>query len=175
MITRRTVLKGTAAAGLLAGASRLAMPALAQGKPIKLGYVSPQTGPLAGFAEADKFIIDSFLAATKAKGLKFEVIVKDSQSNPTARRGTKERSHQIRSILSMVASTPETTPCVHDLRGRKRCVAFPRSRHGSPVHRPAGQSRRAGKWKRSIRLTISFGGRGRHRGLHQYVGPARNQ
>ena len=110
MITRRTVLKGTAAAGLLAGTSRFAMPALAQGKPVKLGYVSPQTGPLAGFAEADKFIIDSFLAATKAKGLKFEVIVKDSQSNPNrAAEVAKELivTHKIN--LMLVASTPETT------------------------------------------------------------------
>jgi branched-chain amino acid transport system substrate-binding protein len=110
MITRRTVLKGTAAAGLLAGASRLAMPALAQGKPIKLGYVSPQTGPLAGFAEADKFIIDSFLAATKAKGLKYEVIVKDSQSNPNrAAEVAKELIVTNKINLMLVASTPETT------------------------------------------------------------------
>ena len=109
MITRRTVLKGTAAAGLLAGASRLAIPALAQGKPIKLGYVSPQTGPLAGFAEADKFILDSFLAATKAKGLKFEVIVKDSQSNPNrAAEVAKELIVTDKVNLMLVASTPET-------------------------------------------------------------------
>jgi branched-chain amino acid transport system substrate-binding protein len=110
MITRRTVLKGTAAAGVLAGASRLAMPALAQGKPIKLGYVSPQTGPLAAFAEADKFIIDGFLAATKAKGLKFEVIVKDSQSNPNrAAEVAKELIVTDKINLMLVASTPETT------------------------------------------------------------------
>ena len=110
MITRRTVLKGTAAAGLLAGASRFAMPALAQNKPVKLGYVSPQTGPLAGFAEADKFIIDSFLAATKAKGLQFEVIVKDSQSNPNrAAEVAKELIVTNKINLMLVASTPETT------------------------------------------------------------------
>src|SRR5688572_14581970 len=110
MITRRTVLKGTAAAGLIAGASRFAMPALAQNKPVKLGYVSPQTGPLAGFAEADKFIIDSFLTATKAKGLKYEVIVKDSQSNPNrAAEVAKELIVTNKINLMLVASTPETT------------------------------------------------------------------
>src|SRR5262245_43670207 len=64
------------------------LPAIAQAKPIKLGYVSPQTGPLAAFAEADNFIIANFTDATKA-GIKVgsatapvEVIVKDSQSNP---------------------------------------------------------------------------------------------
>ena len=44
---------------------------------MKLGYVSPQTGPLAAFGEADKFVIDSFLATTKKMGLNYEVVVKD--------------------------------------------------------------------------------------------------
>ena len=38
-------------------------------KPIKLGYVSPQTGPLAAFAEADNFVLGQFREATKG-GLK---------------------------------------------------------------------------------------------------------
>ena len=53
MINRRRFLHTTAATGLTLGASGLAMPALARGEKIKLGYVSPQTGPLAGFAESD--------------------------------------------------------------------------------------------------------------------------
>jgi branched-chain amino acid transport system substrate-binding protein len=110
MFTRRTILKGTGAAALLAGTSRLAMPALAQNTPIKLGYVSPQTGPLAGFAEADKFIVDGFLAAAKSKGLNFEVIVKDSQSNPNrAAEVAKELIVNDGINLMLVASTPETT------------------------------------------------------------------
>jgi branched-chain amino acid transport system substrate-binding protein len=36
------------------------MPAIAQGARIKLGYVSPQSGPLAAFAEADSFILSNF-------------------------------------------------------------------------------------------------------------------
>lgn len=47
MLNRRKFLKSTAATGIFA-ASGLAAPALAQGAKIKLGYVSPQTGPLAG-------------------------------------------------------------------------------------------------------------------------------
>ena len=54
MITRRTLLKTSAASGMVA-ASGLAAPAIAQGAKIKLGYVSPQSGPLAAFAEADSF------------------------------------------------------------------------------------------------------------------------
>ncbi|UPA24351.1 ABC transporter substrate-binding protein [Shinella oryzae] len=110
MLTRRDLLKSAAATGALAATSGLAMPALAQGAPIKLGYVSPQTGPLAAFAEADKFIIDGFLAATKAAGLNYEVVVKDSQSNPNrAAEVAKELIVSDEVNLVLVASTPETT------------------------------------------------------------------
>src|SRR5260370_4927310 len=34
------------------------IPANAQSKTIKIGHVSPKTGPLAGFGEADGFILD---------------------------------------------------------------------------------------------------------------------
>lgn len=110
MFTRRDLLKSAAATGAMAATSGLAMPAIAQGAPIKLGYVSPQSGPLAAFAEADKFIIDGFLAATKAAGLNYEVVVKDSQSNPNrAAEVTKELivTDEVNAVL--VASTPETT------------------------------------------------------------------
>lgn len=110
MITRRTLLKNAAATGVLAGTSGLALPAYAQNGPIKLGYVSPQTGPLAAFAEADKFVIDSFMTATKAAGLNFEIIVKDSQSNPNrAAEVAKELIVNDEIHLMLVASTPETT------------------------------------------------------------------
>src|SRR5262249_14197793 len=84
--------------------------------PVKLGYVSPQTGPLAAFAEADNFIISSFKDATKG-GIKVgsatapvEVIVKDSQSNPNrAAQVAKDLIVQDKVDLMLVASTPETT------------------------------------------------------------------
>ena len=63
MITRRKLLKSTAATGLSLAAGGLAAPALAQGAKIRLGYVSPQSGPLAAFSEADQFIIDGFLGS----------------------------------------------------------------------------------------------------------------
>ena len=94
----------------------MAMPAIAQARPIKLGYVSPQTGPLAAFAEADNFIIANFKEATK-DGIKIgsatvpvEVVVKDSQSNPNrAAEVAKDLIVQDKIDLMLVASTPETT------------------------------------------------------------------
>ena len=78
-IARRTFIAGAAAGGAV-----IAAPAFAQTKTIKLGYVSPQTGPLAAFAEADNFNVALFKERMKG-GLKIgnrthpvEVIVKDS-------------------------------------------------------------------------------------------------
>lgn len=108
MLTRRKFLHTTAASGLTVAASGLAMPSLAQGAKIKLGYVSPQTGPLAGFAESDAYNIAAFLASPA--GANFEVVVKDSQSNPNrAAEVAKELILQDEVTLMLVASTPETT------------------------------------------------------------------
>lgn len=108
MLTRRKFLRSTAASGLTLAASGLAAPALAQGAKIKLGYVSPQTGPLAGFAESDAYNIEAFLASELGKN--FEVVVKDSQSNPNrAAEVAKELILNDGVSLMLVASTPETT------------------------------------------------------------------
>jgi len=86
-IDRRTLIKYSAASSA-ALATGVCTPAISQAKTIKLGYVSPQTGPLAAFAEADNFIIANFKDASKG-GLRIgsttyaiDVVVRDSQSNP---------------------------------------------------------------------------------------------
>ena len=108
MLTRRNLLKSTAATGMTLAAHGLAAPAIAQGARIRVGYVTPQSGPLAAFAEADQFILDGF-AATDT-GANFEVIVKDSQSNPNrAAEVAQELIVDDEIDLMLVASTPETT------------------------------------------------------------------
>ncbi len=108
MITRRKLLQSSAATGLGLAAGGLAAPVIAQGAKIKLGYVSPQSGPLAAFSEADKFILENF-GASEA-GANFEVIVKDSQSNPNrAADVAGELIVDDEIDLMLVASTPETT------------------------------------------------------------------
>ncbi|MFO7805076.1 MAG: ABC transporter substrate-binding protein [Paracoccaceae bacterium] len=110
MITRRRLLKTAAATGLVTGASGLAMPAIAQGRAIRIGYVTPQTGPLAGFAEADSFTIDMFNRVMAERGVDVEVIVKDSQSNPNRAASVAQELIIDDGIdLMLVASTPETT------------------------------------------------------------------
>jgi branched-chain amino acid transport system substrate-binding protein len=108
MITRRKLLKSGAATGLALATPGLFAPAIAQGAKIRIGYVSPQSGPLAGFAESDAYNIESFLATEV--GQNFEVIVKDSQSDPNrAAAVAKELIVDDEINLMIVASTPETT------------------------------------------------------------------
>ena len=115
-IDRRTLIGYSAAAGAALAAGAVPAPAIAQARTIKLGYVSPRTGPLAAFGEADDFIIANFREATKG-GVRIgnavypvEVIVKDSQSNPNrAAEVAKELIVRDKIDLMLVASTPETT------------------------------------------------------------------
>ena len=114
-IDRRTLLTYAAATGAVLSVG-VKSPAIAQTRAIKLGYVSPLTGPLAAFAEADNFILANFKEVTKS-GIKVgsttvpvEVVVKDSQSNPNrAAEVAKDLIVQDKIDLMLVASTPETT------------------------------------------------------------------
>jgi branched-chain amino acid transport system substrate-binding protein len=115
--SRRGFIKSSAAAGATLATTALRAPAIhAQAKAIKLGYVSPQTGPLAPFAEADTFILGNFRETVKG-GIRIgsanhavEVVVKDSQSNPNrAAEVAKELIVRDKIDLMLVASTPETT------------------------------------------------------------------
>jgi len=63
------------------------IPANAQSRVIKIGHVSPKTGPLAGFGEADGFILEQ-VRGILATGLQsggrsyqVQIISKDSQSS----------------------------------------------------------------------------------------------
>src|SRR5215207_557333 len=115
-IDRRTLLKYSAAGSAALASGSVFAPAIAQQKPIKIGFVSPQTGPLAAFAEADNFVLGQVREATKG-GIKsgnttrpIEVIVKDSQSNPNrAAEVAKELIVRDKIDLMLVANTPDTT------------------------------------------------------------------
>ncbi len=90
---------------------------------LKIGYVTPQTGPLAPFGEADKFVVDQMTAHFRDNPLKIgdttysiEIIVKDSQS--TAQRAGEVASDLINNDgvnLMLAASTPDTTNPVSDI------------------------------------------------------------
>jgi branched-chain amino acid transport system substrate-binding protein len=114
-IDRRAVVAGGLGA-LAAPAVLGAIPANAQSRTIKIGHVSPKTGPLAGFGEADGFILDK-VRDILAKGLSVggktypvEITSKDSQSSGT--RASEVASELIlhdKIDLLLAASTPDTT------------------------------------------------------------------
>ena len=114
--SRRGVLKGAGAVGAAFAAGSIFAPSVRAAATIKLGYVSPRTGPLAAFGEPDDFILKSFAELMKG-GLKLggktynvEVVVKDSQSNPNrAAEVAKELIVSDGVAMMLVASTPETT------------------------------------------------------------------
>src|SRR5581483_7959019 len=119
-ISRRTLVK--AGMGALAAPAVLRMlPANAQSAVIKIGHVSPKTGPLAGFGEADAFILDQ-VRTILAKGLqnggksyKVEIVSKDSQSN--ASRASEVASELIlgdKVNLIVASAAPDTTNPVAD-------------------------------------------------------------
>jgi branched-chain amino acid transport system substrate-binding protein len=112
-ISRRQALKVTG--GIVGALSLSSLPAFAQGGTIKIGYVTPQSGPLAAFAEADEYIIGLIKAAigdgieTKGGVMPVEIVIRDSQSNPN-RAGEVARELIVDEGVSLivVASTPET-------------------------------------------------------------------
>jgi branched-chain amino acid transport system substrate-binding protein len=115
---RRTLIRAGSAAAALAALPRFV---LAQGATIKIGYVSPQTGPLAPFGEADKFVIDHLNALFKkgvtvgGKKAAVQIILKDSQSNPN-RAGEVANDLILKDKVQLVltAGTPETANPVSD-------------------------------------------------------------
>ena len=118
--SRRTLMK-TGIGAIAAPAVLRVIPANAQSKIIKIGYVNPRTGPLAGFGEADNFIIDQVKGAM-GDGLKIggktypvQIIAKDSQSTGTRAAGVaSELILGDKVDILLASSAPDTTNPVAD-------------------------------------------------------------
>jgi branched-chain amino acid transport system substrate-binding protein len=115
-VSRRAVLKTSVATGAALAVGSVFAPAVHAAKSFRIGHVSPQTGPLAAFGEADSFVVSNFIETVKGgvkvgtATLPVEVAVKDSQSNPNrAAEVAKELIVSNKIDLMLVASTPETT------------------------------------------------------------------
>ena len=85
-ISRRDVLLGSAgAAG--AAAFSFPVPAIAQSEPIKVGCLAAMTGPSSaptiGFNRGVTFAADAINAAGGVKGRKIEIVMRDTQGDPT--------------------------------------------------------------------------------------------
>ncbi len=118
---RRQALKAAGIVAATSGVSALvgASDAWAKAKSttIKIGYVSPRTGALADFAGPDKFVLaqikntPAFKNGMKVGGTKysFEIIVKDTQSQPNVAVQVTQQLIAAGVDLVLVTSAPETT------------------------------------------------------------------
>jgi branched-chain amino acid transport system substrate-binding protein len=121
-LRRRRVVKALAGGGLgILASPWMFQTGRAQGRAIKIGFVSPQTGPIAAFGEADGFIVDGVRRALKdgitVAGAKHPVtiVVKDSQSNPSrAAEVTAALIDQDKCDIITGSSTSDTTIPVAD-------------------------------------------------------------
>lgn len=120
LTNRRRFLTG-ATAILAAPAILRSTRAYADTPTLRIGHVSPRTGPLAGFAEADDYILQAIAEKFGAgidnngKTWEIEIISKDSQSNPN--RAAEVASELILSDevdIIVAASTPDTVNPVSD-------------------------------------------------------------
>jgi branched-chain amino acid transport system substrate-binding protein len=121
--SRRKVVKllGGAAAGALAGPALFTRPARAAPRPIKIGFISPQTGPIAAFGEADNWVIGE-ARKVLAKGIvvagethPVEILYRDSQS--TSNRAGEVATQLINNEnvdVMLASSTGDTTNPVAD-------------------------------------------------------------
>jgi branched-chain amino acid transport system substrate-binding protein len=118
-ISRRALVAGMGA--VAAPAVLNVIPANAQSRTIKIGHVSPKTGPLAGFGEADNFILDQVRGilqpglAVGGKTYPVQIISKDSQSSGS--RAAEVASELIlgdKVDLIVASATPDTTNPVAD-------------------------------------------------------------
>ncbi|HEY6277354.1 MAG TPA: ABC transporter substrate-binding protein [Streptosporangiaceae bacterium] len=125
-IARRSVLRGLGAGALATGACGILAACGSGSKPaalsssrdtITIGYISPFTGALSGFAAGDRFVIDTIRATPafangfKVGGKKYDVniVVADSQSDPSRASQLARQLILSNGIdLMLVSSTPET-------------------------------------------------------------------
>ena len=180
---RRRVLQGIAGGFAAAGSTKLFAPAVrAANKPIKIGYVSPKSGPLAAFAEADDFVLGEFrrfirTASRSERNLSGQVVTKDNQSIEPRRRGRQGGDLPRQCRPDRGRRYPRDQQAGGDaVRARASAVHLDRRTLADQLHRPAGQSRRS-KELEAVRLHVPLflGARGRDRRLHRHVEPGRNK
>jgi branched-chain amino acid transport system substrate-binding protein len=125
-LSRRSVLRGlgagalaTGAGGVLAACSAAAQAGdSASGGTINIGFVTPLTGPLAGYASGDNFVLSTIRATPAYKNgfrvgghtYQVNIVVADSQSDPNL-ASQVARNLILNNNLDMMLTTsaPETT------------------------------------------------------------------
>ncbi|MBT2232919.1 ABC transporter substrate-binding protein [Nonomuraea sp. NEAU-A123] len=119
--TRRAFLGVLGTAALAGCSSGLKESPAGTSQSLKIGYVSPQTGPLAVFGESNDYVLGKVRTAL-AKGLSIggktypvEIVTKDTQSNAArAAQVAAELIQQDKVDIVLATSTPDTTNPVSD-------------------------------------------------------------
>lgn len=106
--TRRQLLAGAATAALATGPAKM----LRAATPVAIGYISPETGPLAPFGEADAFVINALKPQLESHGINIEL--RDSESDPDRAASVANELIDNDVAMILVSSTPETTNPVSD-------------------------------------------------------------
>ena len=126
-MARRSLLRGIGAGALAMGAGGIVSACSsglkgaggpATGGTITIGFITPLTGALAGFASGDQFVLSKIRSTppsragsrSAAKNYKINIVVQDSQSDPN-RASTVARQLILQNKVDMIltTSTPETT------------------------------------------------------------------
>ena len=109
-----------AAASMLPWAAESALAADAT-QTLRIGYISPLTGPLAGFGQSDPFVLDLVRKKTGeriqvgGKTWAFELLARDTQSDPSrASQLAKDLINDQKIDLMLTTSTPEVVNPVAD-------------------------------------------------------------
>jgi len=127
-ITRRSLLKGIGFGAVAAGAVGAGGVLSACGSGIKgagtsatgtinIGFITPLTGQLAGFASGDQFVLKQIRQSSiykngikiAGKNYKININVQDSQSDPTRAAQVAQQLILNHADLILTTSTPETT------------------------------------------------------------------
>src|SRR3712207_2998655 len=103
-VTRRRLMAGSAATGAASLASALPMPAVAAGDPIRIGYLPALTGPSSstgiGITRGTELAVREINAAGGIGGRPVELVVRDTQSDPTkAVNGVAELTQRHRASI----------------------------------------------------------------------------
>ena len=88
---------------------------------LRIGFISPRTGPLAGFGEADGYVLELAREAVKdgltigGKKYAVEILDRDTQSDPSrASQLAKALINSDKVDMMLVTSAPETVNPVSD-------------------------------------------------------------
>jgi branched-chain amino acid transport system substrate-binding protein len=164
---RRQIIQAGGVAVGTAALSGFPAPRVRAAGPVKIGYVSPQTGALAPFAAADGFVIAGVRDLFKKQSRAIEIIVKDSQSS-SARASDVALDLILRDKVSLVlvGAAPETDNPVSDQCELNEVPCVSTVSPWQPwFFVRGGKPDKPFKWT----LSLLLGSRGCHCRLHRHV------